>query len=125
MSTYLRVGFTREALRSFYLNHKYFTSTAVDFMVKQHVLQTVSMYGKTWYGLAEYDNSSTNINPFGQDPREDTRWGWRIGLQYAWSSWVNLGFYGEFQQRDSNVDIPFGNYDRTLIGATASFHSPR
>jgi hypothetical protein len=123
-SMYLNV--TRGAQRSFFQDYKYYVITAADFLVSQRVLQTTSLYAKVWYSLLEYKRSAQIENPQGasSDPRKDTFRGWRIGMQYEIGSWVELGLYGESQQRDSNFDLPFGEYKRTVIGANATIHSP-
>ena len=100
--------------------------TSADFLVKQHIMQSTSLYAKMWYSRLEYKRSAIVeiYSGASSDTREDTFQGWRVGMQYEMGAWVDVGLYGEFQQRDSNFSLPFGDYKRTLIGANATFHSP-
>lgn len=118
--------FSRTANRTFFLNHKYYINTDVELLIKQEVLRATELYAKLSYAWIDYprtDDATNSSNP-GANTREDIRSGWRIGLQYETGPWAVLGLFGEFQQRESNVDVPFSNYMRTMIGASATVHSP-
>jgi hypothetical protein len=125
--TKIRIGFARSTQRSFFMDNKYFVNNSVDLIVNQRLYQRVTAYAKTWYALSEYEkgNGVSNLSDTVREAREDTRWGVRAGLQYTMDSWVSAGAYGEFQQRDTNVSIPFADYQRTVIGANISFHVPK
>lgn len=124
--TSVTAKFSRTAERTFFQDHKYYINSDVEFLIKQQVLRATELYAKLWYAWIDYPRieNTANSNNLGANAREDTRSGWRIGLQYEMGSWVALGLFGEYQRRESNVDVPFSNYKRTVIGVSATIHSP-
>jgi hypothetical protein len=121
VNTTVHVGFYRGVLRTFYLDSKYYVDNTMNLMVRQQLFQRFTVYAESQYSLDRFNNSGS----IGNIPaRQDTRWRWRTGIEYAMGTWIELGLRGEYQKRDSNISMAYTEYQRTVIGFSATFSTP-
>jgi hypothetical protein len=122
VNTTVHVELSKEVRETFYLYSKYYVEHVVDIMIQQQFFNRFSVFGECQYTVANYEKSEAmNDMP----NRKDVWRKWRAGLQYALGNWIELGIRGEYQSRDSNISVAFAEYERTVVGVSATFRTPR